>query len=170
MKKTATGLEIAILKEGDGEIPKVGQTVLMHYELWGGKGVTSSNYDYDNEEYIDDIYDSTYDENNPYGGPIEIIIGQGTPKDELYTKGESIKGLDEALLSMKVGGKCALLIPPHLAYGEEGGSSFHTFHGYRTPPHKHIKCNIELVSIKQEATKNTKKSIDSQPENVAYEG
>ena len=139
---------ITVLREGKGkETPKVGQTVLMHYELWVGAGVTSSLYDYDKEEYIDNIYYSTYDTSIPLSGPIEICIGKRTPKDEVYTKGESIEGLDRALVRMKIGDKVALVIPSDLAYGEEGASSFHTFHGYRTPPHMSIRCTIEIVQI-----------------------
>ena len=145
-----SNLDMVILKEGQGNIPTAGQTVLMHYEIWAGEGVTSSAYDYDNKEYVDDIYYSTYDSSIPLSGPIEIRIGSRTPKDEVYTKRDSIEGLDEALLSMKIGTKCKLRIPPELAYGEEGASSFHTFHGYRTPPNKEIRCNIELVDIIQE--------------------
>ena len=159
-------LQIEVLKEGAGESPKVGDTVLMHYELWMSRGSTSSDYDYDNKEYVDEIYDSTYDERSPFSGPIEITIGQETPKDSTYTKGESIKGIDMALLSMKVGGKCALKIPASLAYGKEGASSFHTFHGYRTPPNQMTKCNIELVEIKQSISEKQ----DNKSENVAYEG
>ena len=140
-------LEITTLKGGTGQKPSTGQTVLMHYEIWVGDGATTSNYDYDNKDYLDTIYDSTYDENNPFSGPIEITIGKYTPKDEVYSKGQSIVGLDMALQSMKIGGKAALLIPPELAYGTEGASSFHTFHGYRTPPDQPIRCNIELVDI-----------------------
>ena len=139
---------ISVLREGKGtETPKVGQTVLMHYELWVGEGVTSSLYDYDKKEYIDNIYYSTYDKSIPLSGPIEICIGKRTPKDEVYTKGESIEGLDRAILRMKIGDKVALVIPSDLAYGEEGASSFHTFHGYRTPPHMSIRCTIEIVQI-----------------------
>ena len=169
-KTTDSGLKYEVLKETTGEVPQLGQTVNMHYELWSGEGVTTSNYDYDNKEYLDSIYDSTYDEANPFSGPIEITIGQRTPKDEVYTKGESIDGLDEALLGMRVGEKRALLIPSSLGYGPEGGSSFHTFHGYRTPPNKQIRCNIELTSIKEEEPTTVKNSIEAQPENVAYEG
>ena len=146
-----SGLRITVLNPGEGPNPVSGQTVLIHYELWLNRGTTSSNYDYVREDYVDDIYDNTYDENNPYNGPIQIQIGSQTPKDEVYSKGQSIKGLDEALLEMKVGAKCALLIPPELAYGEEGASSFHTFHGYRTPPQQTIRCNVELVTIKQDS-------------------
>ena len=151
------GLGAATMVEGGGPRPIAGDTVLIHYEIWLGEGVASSNYDHDNEAYVDSLHDSTYDEENPFSGPIEITIGTETPKDEVYQRGQSIAGLDEALLEMKVGGKMALDIPPHLAYGEEGASSFHTFHGYRTPPHNSIRCNIELVEIK--ASLEPKKEI-----------
>ena len=146
---TESGLKITILRNGDGESPKMGQTVMMHYELWANEGVTSSLYDYDKKEYVDDIFYSTYDEKNPFSGPIPIKIGSSTPKDDIYSKGESIEGLDEALLSMKVGDRWSLLIPAELGYGEEGASSFHTFHGYRTPPYRNLDLVVELVEIKK---------------------
>jgi len=167
--ETENGLKYTVLERGTGEFPKKGQTILMHYELWLGNGTMSSNYDYNNEEYIHDIYDSTYDENNPFHGPIKIIIGSTTPFDEIYTKGQSIRGLDEALMKMKVGEKRALLIPSYLGYGYEGASSFHTFHGYRIPPNQSMRCNIELVGIIDDQELN-EKSIEDQPENIAYEG
>ena len=142
-------LKITVLKEGEGKSPQKGQTVMMHYELWANEGVTSSLYDYDKKEYVDDIFYSTYDEKNPFSGPIPIKIGTSTPKDDVYSKGESIEGLDEALLAMKIGDRWDLVIPAELAYGEEGASSFHTFHGYRAPPNQGIRCNIELVDIRE---------------------
>jgi len=144
-------LSIDVTEQGDGERPKVGDTVMMHYILWANQGVTSSEYDYDKEEYVDEICYSTYDESIPLSGPIPIKIGSTTPKDEIYTKGQSIEGIDKALLSLNVGGKATLDIPYELGYGEEGASSFHTFHGYRTPPYQSIRCNIEVVSIIEEA-------------------
>ena len=39
---TETGLKITVLKEGEGESPKMEQTVMMHYELWAKEGGTSS--------------------------------------------------------------------------------------------------------------------------------
>ena len=147
---TPSGLVWGRLIEGAGASPKSGDTVLIHYEIWVGSGATSSEYDYATEKYADQIYDRTDDEVNPFAGPIEITIGQKTPLDETYTKGDSIVGLDEALLTMKVGEKRRLLIPSELAYGQLGGSSFHTFHGYRTPPATPIRCNVELVGIKKE--------------------
>ena len=146
---TASGLTMSVLTEGTGTAPVVGDTVLMHYEIWVGEGVTTSQYDAATNTYKDTIYDSTYDEKNPFSGPIEVVIGRDTPDDEVYTTGDSIKGLDEALLTMKVGEKRSLLIPAALGYGELGASSFHTFHGYRTPPNMPLRCNIELVEIKK---------------------
>jgi len=168
-KTTKSGLKYQVMKKGEGPKPKAGQAVFMHYELWAGDGVTSSNYDYDAAKYVDNIYDSTYDERNPFSGPVEIKVGALTPKDEVYTKGESIKGINEALLSMKVGEKRALFIPADLAYGIEGASSFHTFHGYRTPPNQPIRCNIELASIVEDKTEKSQTN-KSQSGNVAYEG
>tara|TARA_R110000824_G_scaffold128983_3_gene290144 strand:- start:15514 stop:16017 length:504 start_codon:yes stop_codon:yes gene_type:complete len=140
------GLRVIPLKEGAGKTPEVGQRVLAHYELRFGEGTSTSNYDYDKGAYVEDQYDSTY-EDKPFGGPVEFVVGQETPKDDLYTKGDSIKGFDEAFLSMKVGGQVKLIIPHSLAYGEEGASSFHTFFGYRVPPNRDMSAILELVDI-----------------------
>ena len=139
------GLKIETITKGDGEFPNTGDTVAMHYILHLGTGVSSSEYNYDKHCYVDDIVDSTYE--GLFSGPIEITIGSETAKDSLYEKGDSIKGLDEALLEMRTGTKSRLIIPPELAYGTEGGSSFHTFHGYRTPPHRSLDIVIELLEI-----------------------
>ena len=95
---TETGLVIETLEAGTGETPSVGDRVLVHYEIWVGEGVTTSQYNEETNTYENAIYDSTYDESNPFNGPIEIVVGRPTPEDEVYTVGDSIKGLDEALL------------------------------------------------------------------------
>lgn len=138
-----SGLKIETIIEGDGEYPNVGDTVLIHYVLHLGTGVSSSLYDYDKHCYIDELIDSTYE--GPLAGPKKIIIGKETAKDGIYEEGDSIRGLNEALLEMKVGSKNRLFIPSELAYGIEGGSSFHTFHGYRTPPKRNLDMVVELV-------------------------
>ena len=56
------GLRIIPMKEGVGDSPKMGQAVLAHYEISFGEGVSTSNYDYENGEYVEDQYDSTYEE------------------------------------------------------------------------------------------------------------
>ena len=152
MSETATDMKIEILKEGKGKTPQLGDTVLIHYILNLGTGVSSSNYDYDKHCYVDELVDSTYEE--PLARPIPIILGAETPKDGLYKEGDSIKGLDEALSQVKVGSKCKLLIPSEMAYGWEGASSFHTFHGYRTPPHRSLDMVVELLEIQDISGEN----------------
>ena len=92
---TASGLQIIDSKVGTGASPKTGQTCVMHYTGWlyenGQKGKK---------------FDSSVDRNEPF----EFPIGQG----------HVIKGWDEGVATMKVGGKRTLIIPPNLAYGERG--------------------------------------------------
>jgi len=144
---TESGLKYSITQKGEGRSPKTGETVSVHYELFLGRGTSSSNYDAEKDEYVDEIFESTYDEKNPFNGPVKFVIGKYTPKDDLYSAGDSIKGFDEMLLGMCEGEKRSLIIPSDLVYGEEGASSFHTFHGYRMPPNADMICNIELVKI-----------------------
>ncbi len=141
------GLKMSVIREGSGPTPKLGQSVMVHYEIHFGEGTSSSNFDYETGEYIDDLCDSTYDERNPYSGPMRFVLGQETPKDDICKEGDSIKGFDEALLEMKVGEKRNIFIPSELAYGIEGASSFHSFFGYRIPPNRPLAGIIELVEI-----------------------
>ena len=147
MIENKSGLKWELIKVGNGEKPKPGQKVSIHYDIWFGKGTTTSNFNYDKNEYVDVLYDSTNDEKDPFSGPVDFEIGTRTPDDDQYKKGNSIAGLDEALLDMRVGAKRRLHIPSKLAYGKLGGSSFHTFHGYRAPPNCPLDMEIELVSI-----------------------
>ena len=153
-----SGLRMVIQKTGEGAKPNLGDKVSIHYEIWLGKGTTSSNYDYGNEEYIDVMYDSTYEE-KPYNGPIDLVIGRYTPIDDTYTKGDSLVGFDEALLEMKIGEKRKLFLPSELAYGELGASSVHNPFGYRIPPNLSLACSIELVEIKEPATDREEKTF-----------
>lgn len=150
---THNGLKMEILSDGKGESPKLGDVVSAHYEIWFGEGVGSSEFDYINDVYKCDLKDSTY-EDRPFSGPVKFVIGRETPKDDIYARGDSIKGLDQAFLDMRVGEKRKLFIPHELAYGEEGASSFHTFHGFRTPPFQNLNMTVELVEIEnsQEAS------------------
>jgi peptidyl-prolyl cis-trans isomerase A (cyclophilin A) len=141
-----SGLRMITLHAGAGTVPSAGQRVLAHYEIYFGEGTTTSNYDYSTGEYIDEMFESTY-EDKPFNGPVEFVIGTETPKDDTYAMGHSIKGFDEAFLDMKVGDKRKLFIPAALAYGDEGASSFHTFFGYRVAPNRDISCTVELVDI-----------------------
>ncbi len=116
MKTTPSGLQYEDTKEGTGATPKTGQTCVMHYTGWlwekGAKGAK---------------FDSSLDR----GQPFEFPLGQG----------RVIKGWDEGVATMKVGGKRTLLIPPGLGYGARGA-------GGVIPPNATLLFEVELVGVK----------------------
>lgn len=88
---TASGLKYIDEQEGNGESPQKGQTVSVHYT-----GTLTDGKK----------FDSSRDRNQPF----EFSIGTG----------KVIKGWDEGVGSMKVGGRRILIIPPELGYGNQG--------------------------------------------------
>jgi len=113
---TASGLEIIDSKVGTGASPKPGQTCVMHYTGWlyenGQKGKK---------------FDSSVDRNEPFEFPIGM--------------GRVIKGWDEGVATMKVGGKRTLIIPPGLGYGARGA-------GGVIPPNATLMFDVELLAVK----------------------
>lgn len=89
--KTADGLQYWDIKVGTGQVAQAGDHVKVHYTGW----LTSGKK-----------FDSSVDAHQPF----ELTLG----------KGEVIKGWDEGIAGMKVGGKRQLRIPPDLAYGAQG--------------------------------------------------
>lgn len=87
---TESGLQIKDLVVGTGEHPEQGAIVVVHYTGWLVDGTK---------------FDSSVDR----GTPFEFTLGQG----------RVIKGWDEGVATMRVGGKRELTIPPELAYGDE---------------------------------------------------
>jgi peptidylprolyl isomerase len=116
MTKTESGLQYRDVKEGTGEKPAKGQTCVMHYTGWlwedGKKG---------------EKFDSSVD----HGKPFEFPLGAG----------RVIKGWDEGVASMKVGGKRELLIPPDLGYGRRGYPG-------AIPPNATLFFEVELLKVK----------------------
>lgn len=88
---TSSGLKYVDLKVGDGASPKTGQRVFVHYTGWLTDGTK---------------FDSSVDRGQPFSFPLG--------------KGQVIKGWDEGVATMKVGGKRKLTIPPSLGYGAGG--------------------------------------------------
>jgi FKBP-type peptidyl-prolyl cis-trans isomerase len=112
MEKTASGLQYEELVAGTGAQPQKGQTVQVHYTGWLTNGKK---------------FDSSVDR----GQPFQFTLGAG----------QVIRGWDEGVASMKVGGKRKLHLPPDLAYGARGA-------GGVIPPNADLIFEVELLGIR----------------------
>ena len=108
---TASGLKYTDLKVGDGRSPRMGQTVRVNYTGWLESG-------------------KEFDSSLKHGGPAEFALGPGL-----------IPGWNEALQTMKVGGKRRIVTPPALAYGTRGQPP-------TIPPNATLTFEIELLGVK----------------------
>lgn len=113
---TASGLQITDTTVGTGATPKTGQTCVMHYTGW---------------LYVNGMKGKKFDSSVDRGEPFEFPIGRG----------RVIKGWDEGVASMKVGGKRTLIIPPALGYGDRGA-------GGVIPPNAVLMFDVELLGVK----------------------
>ncbi len=107
-----SGLQYIDEVVGTGETPREGQTVQVHYT---GRLIDGT------------VFDSSVER----GRPFTFTLG----------KGQVIRGWDDGVAGMKVGGKRKLIVPPHMGYGANGtpdGS---------IPPHSTLKFDVELLGI-----------------------
>ncbi len=109
---TPSGLQYIDIEEGTGASPTVGQIVRVHYT-----GTLEDGRK----------FDSSVDRNEPFEFPI------GT--------GRVIKGWDEGVITMKIGGKRKLVIPSDLGYGARGA-------GGVIPPNATLIFDVELLGVK----------------------
>ncbi len=116
MTKTPSGLQYEDVKVGTGDSPKKGQLAVVHYTGWLWQNGVKGNK-----------FDSSVDR----GQPITFPIGSG----------RVIKGWDEGLMTMKVGGQRILLIPPDLAYGASGRPPV-------IPANSTLIFEVELLELK----------------------
>jgi FKBP-type peptidyl-prolyl cis-trans isomerase FkpA len=118
-QSTIKTLETVDAKVGDGTEATWGKEVLVHYTGW--------IYDQNRSENRGREFDSSRDRNDP----LAFTIG----------KAEVIKGWEEGVNGMKVGGRRVLTIPPDMAYGKEGL-------GELIPPDATLIFDIELIEVK----------------------
>jgi FKBP-type peptidyl-prolyl cis-trans isomerase FkpA len=106
------GLKYTDDQVGTGAEAATGKTVSVHYTGWLLDGTK---------------FDSSRDRNQPFSFPLG--------------RGQVIKGWDEGVAGMKVGGKRTLVIPPDLGYGARGA-------GGVIPPNATLKFEVELLDVK----------------------
>ena len=112
---TPSGLQYEDTKPGTGAEAKPGQDVTVHYTGWlWNDGVQGAKFD------------SSKDRNDPF----QFSLGAGMV----------IRGWDEGVAGMKVGGQRTLLIPPELGYGARGA-------GGVIPPNATLEFAVELLAV-----------------------
>ncbi len=110
--KTASGLEYLDIKVGTGAVAQTGLHVKVDYTGWLTNG-------------------KKFDSSVGTGKPFELLLGGG----------QVIKGWDEGIVGMKVGGKRQLRIPPDLAYGPKGYPGV-------IPPNATLIFDVKLLEVK----------------------
>ena len=113
---TPSGLRIIDVKPGTGPVPQAGQTVTVNYTGW---------------LFVDGKKGKKFDSSLDRGEPFSFTLGQG----------QVIKGWDEGLATMHVGGKRTLIIPPDLGYGASGA-------GGDIPPGATLMFEVDLLGVK----------------------
>jgi FKBP-type peptidyl-prolyl cis-trans isomerase len=114
--KTPSGLVIEDLVMGNGNSAAAGQRVSVHYTGWLYEGGKAGN---------------KFDSSKDRGQPFMFALGRG----------EVIRGWDEGVAGMKVGGKRKLTIPPELGYGARGA-------GGVIPPNATLLFEVELLAVR----------------------
>lgn len=111
-QKRADGMEITDLEEGKGAVAESGKTVVVHYT-----GTLTDG--------------TVFDSSKKHGRPFDFNLGAG----------EVIRGWDEGVKGMKVGGKRKLVIPSEMGYGARGAPPV-------IPPNATLVFEVELLDVK----------------------
>ena len=119
MDATVNALKKNDTKQGTGAEAVKGKTVIVHYTGW--------LYDPGQPEGKGKKFDSSLDRRDPFG----FSLGQG----------QVIRGWDEGVAGMKVGGKRTLIIPADMGYGARGA-------GGVIPPNAALVFAVELLELR----------------------
>lgn len=115
MITTASGLQYLDTATGDGALAKAGQQVTVHYTGW---------------LYTDGTQGTKFDSSKDRGDPFAFKLGAGMV----------IRGWDEGVAGMQVGGARTLIIPAELGYGARGA-------GGVIPANATLKFDVELLGV-----------------------
>ena len=116
MQTTASGLQYLDTVEGDGAQAVAGNSVKVHYTGW---------------LFNDGVQGAKFDSSKDRGDPFVFSLGAGMV----------IKGWDEGVAGMKVGGERTLIIPAELGYGARGA-------GGVIPPNATLQFDVQLLAVK----------------------
>jgi FKBP-type peptidyl-prolyl cis-trans isomerase FkpA len=116
MQTTPSGLQYEDTQVGAGDEAKAGQHVQVHYTGW---------------LYTDGTQGAKFDSSRDRNDPFVFSLGAG----------QVIRGWDEGVQGMKVGGQRTLIIPADLGYGSRGA-------GGVIPPNATLKFDVELLAVR----------------------
>ncbi len=116
--QSADSLQVTDVVEGTGEVAEPGRVAVVHYTGW--------LHDAEAEDGKGTKFDSSVDRGEPFRFPLGA--------------GRVIRGWDEGVAGMRVGGKRQLVIPPDMAYGERGA-------GRLIPPGATLVFDVELLEL-----------------------
>jgi|ETNmetMinimDraft_15_1059895.scaffolds.fasta_scaffold34646_2 FKBP-type peptidyl-prolyl cis-trans isomerase len=114
-----TELQIIDVVEGDGEAATAGQNVVVHYTGW--------------------LYQAGAPENR--GKKFDSSVDRGQPFVFPLGAGRVIRGWDEGVAGMQIGGKRVLIIPPDMGYGARGA-------GADIPPNATLVFEVDLLDLR----------------------
>jgi FKBP-type peptidyl-prolyl cis-trans isomerase FkpA len=115
MQTTSSGLQFEDTVDGSGDLAEAGQHVTVHYTGW---------------LYSNGVKGNKFDSSKDRGDPFKFYLSQG----------QVIRGWDEGVVGMRVGGTRVLVIPPDLGYGAQGA-------GGVIPPNATLIFEVELLDI-----------------------
>ena len=115
MNTTATGLQYEDTVEGSGDEAVKGKSVTVHYTGW---------------LYNNDTQGAKFDSSKDRNDPFVFSLGAGMV----------IRGWDEGVAGMKVGGKRTLIVPANMGYGERGAGPI--------PPNANLIFDVELLDVR----------------------